>query len=41
MCKYKKMVLLGPLLTGKVGNEPLLGTEPRNVMTREETVVRL
>jgi len=41
MCKYKKMVLKWPLLTGKVGNESLLGSEPRNMMSREETVVKL
>lgn len=31
----------GPLLTGKVGNESLLGLEPRNMMSREETFVKL
>jgi hypothetical protein len=31
----------GPLLAGKVGNESLLGSEPRNMMSREETVVKL
>jgi len=31
----------GPLLSGKVGNDSLLGSEPRNIMSREETVVKL
>jgi hypothetical protein len=31
----------GPLLTGRVANESLLGSEPRNMMSREETVVKL
>jgi hypothetical protein len=41
MFKYRKMVFSGPLLAGKVGNESLLGSEPRNMMSRGETVVKL
>jgi hypothetical protein len=37
----RRLSFSGPLHAGKVGNESLLGSEPRNMMPREETVVKL
>jgi len=34
MCKYKKMVFSGPLLTGKVGNESLLGVRAKEYVVK-------